>query len=107
MSDKIRTDAMNHLFEAVLSLQSIEECYSFFEDICTINELLTMSQRLEVAGMLRQQNTYVEITEKTGASTTTIGRVNRSLHYGKDGYELVLQRLEENRKKVELQERQD
>lgn len=107
MSDKIRTDAMNHLFEAVLSLQSIEECYSFFEDICTINELLTMSQRLEVAGMLRQQNTYVEITEKTGASTTTIGRVNRSLHYGKDGYELVLQRLEENRKNVELQERQD
>lgn len=97
MSDKIQTDAMNHLFEAVLSLESVEECYCFFEDLCTINELLAMSQRLEVADMLRNQNTYVEITEKTGASTTTIGRVNRSLNYGKDGYQLVFQRMDEKK----------
>lgn len=93
MKDKLRTKAMDELFLAVLSLENVEECYQFFEDICTVNELQALSQRLEVAGMLRRHNTYVEITERTGASTTTIGRVNRTLNYGNDGYKLVFDRM--------------
>ena len=89
MSKKIRTEAVDYLFDAVLSLKSKEECYLFFEDICTINELLSLSQRLEVAKMLREQKTYLDIAEKTGASTATISRVNRSLNYVNDGYDLV------------------
>ena len=95
MNKKIRTDAVDHLFDAVLSLQNKEECYSFFEDLCTVNELLSLSQRFEVASMLRQHKTYLEIAENTGASTATISRVNRSLNYGDDGYELVFDRLQE------------
>jgi len=87
------TPAVDELFDAILSLQSKEECYSFFEDLCTINELLSLSQRYEVASMLRDKKTYLEIAEKTGASTATISRVNRSLNYGNDGYELVFERL--------------
>lgn len=87
------TPAVDQLFNAILSLQSKEECYSFFEDLCTINELLSLSQRYEVASMLRDKKTYLEIAEKTGASTATISRVNRSLNYGNDGYELVFERL--------------
>ena len=79
MSRKIKTEAVDNLFEGILSLKSKEECYIFFEDICTINELLSLSQRFEVAKMLREQKTYLEIAEKTGASTATISRVNRSL----------------------------
>ena len=79
MSKKIRTQAVDHLFSAILSLENKEECYLFFEDICTINELLSLSQRFEVAKMLREQKTYLEIAERTGASTATISRVNRSL----------------------------
>ena len=94
MNKKIRTEAVDHLFEAILALESVEECYSFFEDVCTVNELLSFSQRYEVAKMLREKKTYLEIAEKTGASTATISRVNRSLHYGNDGYELIFQRLE-------------
>ncbi|HJB95869.1 MAG TPA: TrpR YerC/YecD [Candidatus Mediterraneibacter intestinigallinarum] len=93
MSKKIRTEAVDSLFEAVLSLKNKEECYIFFEDICTINELLSLSQRFEVAKMLREQNTYLEIAEKTGASTATISRVNRSLNYGNDGYDMVFERI--------------
>ena len=93
MSKKIRTEAVDSLFEAVLSLKNKEECYIFFEDICTIKELLSLSQRFEVAKMLREQNTYLEIAEKTGASTATISRVNRSLNYGNDGYDMVFQRI--------------
>ena len=96
MSKKIHTEAVDHLFEGILCLQSKEECYTFFEDVCTINELLSLSQRFEVARMLRKKNTYLEISEKTGASTATISRVNRSLIYGNDGYELVFNRLEKN-----------
>lgn len=96
MSKKIHTEAVDHLFEAILCLKNKEECYTFFEDVCTINELLSLSQRFEVARMLRRKNTYLEISEKTGASTATISRVNRSLIYGNDGYELVFKRLEEN-----------
>ena len=77
MNKKIKTDAVDSLFDAVLCLQSREECYSFFEDLCTVNELLSL-----------------EIADKTGASTATISRVNRSLNYGNDGYELVFGRME-------------
>ena len=93
MNKKIMTPAVDELFDAILSLQSKAECYSFFEDLCTINELLSLSQRYEVASMLRDKKTYLEIAEKTGASTATISRVNRSLNYGNDGYELVFERL--------------
>ena len=85
MNTKIQTEAVDHLFEAILSLENKEECYSFFEDLCTVNELLSLSQRYEVASMLKDHKTYLEIAEKTGASTATISRVNRSLKYGNDG----------------------
>ncbi len=96
MNKKIQTAAVDHLFEAILCLDSKEECYSFFEDLCTVNELLSLSQRYEVASMLKDHKTYLEIGEKTGASTATISRVNRSLNYGNDGYDLVFGRLKEN-----------
>ena len=94
MSRKLRTEAVDHLFEAILSLESKEECYKFFEDVCTVNELLSFSQRFEVARMLRTQKTYLDIAEQTGASTATISRVNRSLNYGNDGYDMVFARME-------------
>ena len=94
MSKKLRTDAVDHLFEDILSLQNREECYTFFEDVCTVNELLSLSQRFEVAKMLRDQKTYLDIAEKTGASTATISRVNRSLNYGNDGYDMVFSRMQ-------------
>ena len=75
------------------SLVNKEECYRFFEDVCTVNELLSLSQRYEVARMLRAQKTYLDIAEKTGASTATISRVNRSLNYGNDGYDMVFERV--------------
>ena len=93
MSKKIRTEAVDYLFQGILSLEDKEECYTFFEDVCTINEILSLSQRFEVAHMLRQQKTYLDIAEKTGASTATISRVNRSLNYGNDGYEMVFERM--------------
>ena len=96
MNKKIRTEAVDHLFDAILSLDSKDECYSFFEDLCTVNELMSLSQRFEVAAMLREHKTYLEIADKTGASTATISRVNRSLNYGDDGYELVFNKLRES-----------
>lgn len=95
MNKKIKTPAVDLLFDAVLTLKDQQECYAFFEDICTVNELLSLAQRLEVAQMLRQGKTYIEISEKTGASTATISRVNRSLNFGNDGYDMVFQRLPE------------
>lgn len=97
MNKKIQTSSVDHLFEAILCLQSKEECYRFFEDLCTVNELLSLSQRYEVASMLKNHSTYLEIAEKTGASTATISRVNRSLNYGNEGYDLVFGRLSENK----------
>ena len=94
MNKKIKTEAVDHLFQAILTLKSPEECYLFFEDVCTINELLSLSQRYEVAKMLREGSTYLEIAEKTGASTATISRVNRSLNYGNDGYDMALKRMQ-------------
>ena len=87
MNMKLHTEAVDYLFDAILSLKDRDECYTFFEDVCTINEILSLSQRFEVAAMLRSGKTYLEIAEKTGASTATISRVNRSLNYGNDGYE--------------------
>lgn len=95
MNKKIKTDSVDHLFEAILTLKNQEECYIFFEDVCTVNELLSLSQRYDVAKMLREKKTYLEIAEKTGASTATISRVNRSLNYGNDGYDMVFKRLED------------
>ncbi len=94
MSKDIHSPAVDQLFQAVLTLQSIDDCYRFFEDVCTINELLSISQRFSVAAMLKEHKTYLEIAEKTGASTATISRVNRSLTYGNDGYEIVLERMQ-------------
>lgn len=96
MTKKIRTDAVNKLFEAILTLKDTEECFQFFEDICTVNELISLSQRFEVAGMLRDRKTYLEIAEQTGASTATISRVNRSLNYGNDGYDMVFARMKDS-----------
>ena len=79
MNKKIKTEAVDHLFEAILTLKTPEECYIFFEDVCTVNELLSLS--------------YLEIADKTGASTATISRVNRSLNYGNDGYDMVFARI--------------
>lgn len=93
MSKEIRTKAVNQLFEGILTLETIEECYAFFADICTINELLSLSQRFDVAKMLREKRTYMEISDQTGASTATISRVNRSLNYGRDGYDTVFKRI--------------
>ena len=93
MNKKIKTEAVESLFEAILQLDNKEECFNFFEDLCTVNELLSLSQRFEVASMLREKKTYLEIAEKTGASTATISRVNRSLNYGTDGYEVVFKKL--------------
>ena len=93
LGKKMRTESIDYLFDAILSLKNKEECYTFFEDICTVNELLSITQRFEVAKMLREQKTYLEIAEKTGASTATISRVNRSLNYGNDGYDMVFERI--------------
>ena len=95
------------LCDAVLALQTREECYRFFEDICTVNELLSLSQRFEVASMLRAKRTYLEIAEHTGASTATISRVNRSLNYGNDGYDMVFGRIPELLEKIAKPEEEE
>jgi len=93
-SGKLRDELLDRLFEAVLVLKDTDECYRFFEDICTVAELKSLAQRLEVAKMLQKNLTYGEIAGRTGASTATISRVKRALNYGADGYKLVLGRLE-------------
>ena len=93
MNSKIKDDSVDFLFEAILSLKTPEECYAFFEDLCTVPEIKAMSQRLLVAHMLSTKRVYSDIVARTGASTATISRVNRSLHYGCDGYELAFQRI--------------
>lgn len=93
MNEKIHTPAVDQLFEAILTLQNKDECYKFFEDLCTVNEIMGLSQRFDVATKLRAGKTYIDIATDTGASTATISRVNRSLTYGCDGYEIVFERL--------------
>ena len=93
LDERIRNEQVDDLAEAMLAIQNCEEAYLFFEDLFTIKELQAVAQRLAVARMLRQKVTYQEIAEKTGASTATISRVNRSLTYGAGGYQLVLGRM--------------
>ena len=93
MPRKREDENLDFLFNSILQLENLEECYDFFEDLCTVNELLSLSQRFEVAAMLKDHKTYLDIADKTGASTATISRVNRSLNYGNDGYDLVFQRM--------------
>lgn len=99
MNDKLKDKAMDDLFEAVLSLETKEDCYAFFDDLCTVIELKTLSQRLQVAKMLSEHHVYNDIVGKTGASTATISRVNRALNYGSDGYKTVLERMKENNRR--------
>lgn len=93
IDSKIKSDQVDSFFEAVLLLENKEECYKFFEDICTIKEIKSISQRLEVAKLLKANKTYNEIEAATGASTATISRINRSLNYGVGGYDIVLEKL--------------
>lgn len=92
MNSKLKDAHMDELFEGILSLTSIEECYNFFEDLCTITELRAMAQRFQVAKMLDEGQIYSDIVKETGASTATISRVNKCLIYGTDGYRMVLDR---------------
>ena len=91
---------MDLLMQAVLNLETMEDAYRFFEDVCTMNEIMSISQRYEVARMLTEGQTYNEIAEHTGASTATISRVNRSLTYGNDGYSIVFDRMKKDNKNV-------
>ena len=90
---KLKRSDVDELFEAILSLENLEECYRFFEDICTVSELHAISQRLEVAKTLNEKKTYNEIENATKASTATISRINKCLQYGADGYKMVLDRI--------------
>ena len=96
MYDKHKDVQLDVLFDAILSLETREECYKFFDDLCTAQELKALTQRMLVAKMLDRQCVYNEIVSETGASTATISRVNRSLLYGSDGYRLVFDRLNGN-----------
>ncbi|PLR81303.1 hypothetical protein CVD25_02515 [Bacillus canaveralius] len=93
--DKLRGKDLDQLFKAILSLRDLEECYRFFDDLATVNEIQSLAQRLEVARMLREGKTYHKIETETGASTATISRVKRCLNYGNDAYEMALERLRE------------
>ena len=93
VNDKLKNENIDELFAAILSLESIEECYRFFKDLATVPEIKSLSQRLQVAKMLMQNETYTLISKTTGASTATISRVKNALFYGEDGYKLVIERL--------------
>lgn len=96
-NSKIKDENLDRLFEGILKLENLDECYDFFEDLCTIPELREMSRRMMAAKMLLENKVYSEIAELTGLSTATISRVNRSLKYGNDGYTTVFSRLEEGK----------
>ena len=93
MEKKLKDKNTDLFFDAILHLKSVDECYDFFEDLCTVNELKSISQRIVVAKMLREKKVYSDIVDETGASTATVSRVNRSLQYGCGGYELVFDRM--------------
>lgn len=97
MNSKLKDAHMDELFQGILSLSSVEECYNFFEDLCTITELRAMAQRFQVAKMLDEGQIYSDIVRETGASTATISRVNKCLIYGTDGYRMVLDRAKEQK----------
>lgn len=94
---KLQNSETDQLLKAILSLENMEECYRFFEDICTVSELRSIAQRFDVAKMLRDGMTYTAIAEKTGASTATISRVNRSLQFGCEGYKIAFERMENHK----------
>ena len=94
MANLKRDPLLDYLFEAIMTLESADDCYRFFEDLCTIPEIKSISQRLEVAELLRKKETYQKIAEETGASSATISRVNRALTYGADGYNRVFDEME-------------
>ena len=89
----INTENREFLYEAILKLETLEECEAFFEDLCTVQELESISQRLVVAKLLTEDKVYTDIVERTGASTATISRVNRTLQSGKDGYSIIFNRF--------------
>ena len=93
MSDKLRNKNTDELFKAILKLKTVDECYDFFEDLCTATELTSITQRMTVVMMLKEGRVYNEIAAETGASTATISRVNRALQYGTGGYDLILERM--------------
>ncbi len=93
-NSKLKDEHIDALFEIILKINNIEECYMFFEDICTVKELKSLSQRLQVAKMLRNNKTYTEIEENTGASTATISRVSRCLNYGANGYNIMFDKID-------------
>ena len=95
IDSKIQSKDMDLFCKAILQLKNMEECYKFFEDIATINEVKALAQRMHVAKLLSEKKTYAEISEITIASTATISRVNRCLNYGSDGYNIVLNRLKD------------
>lgn len=96
-NSKLKDPFVDSLFQAILLLENEDECYRFFEDIATVGEIKALAQRLEVAKMLEMDETYTKIAEVTGASTATISRVKRCLHYGADGYKLILKRMEKRK----------
>ena len=96
MAKNYLDEKVEYLFRGILSLETMEDCRAFFEDLCTVKEITEMSRRLEAARMLDESKVYTEIAEETGLSTATISRVNRCLKYGSDGYARVLSRLAEN-----------
>ena len=98
MNSKLKELEVENLFEAILCLENMEECYNFFEALCTVTELKALSQRFQVAKMLDSGKVYSDIVATTGASTATISRVNRSLNYGCDGYRVLFDRLKEKGK---------
>ena len=89
------SEDIKKLFEAILLLENEDECIKFFEDICTVKEISAIAQRFEVAHMLREERTYIDIAKETGASTATISRVNRSLNYGNNSYDMLFERMAE------------
>lgn len=96
--DKLHTPEVDRLFEAILTLETMEDCYNFFEDACTVKEILDISQRLKAAEMLKNGENYVVVSKTTGMSTATISRVNKCLEYGSGGYKKVLEKLEGEKK---------
>ena len=97
MAHNIKDEKLDFLFQAILTLENLEDCYTFFEDLCTVSELQEMSRRMQAARMLRANAVYSDIATQTGLSTATISRVNRCLKYGSDGYNKVLDKLESSR----------
>lgn len=95
LESKIKSKELDLFFKAILELEDLDECYKFFEDVATINEVKALAQRLHVAKLLKNKKTYSEIAEITGASTATISRVNRCLNYGSDGYNLILDKIKD------------